>query len=103
MFGDVYINFGALGVFILFPLFGWIVSYVEFYAKNGFGIFMNVAYIIILSQAVYWPRDAYFGSIRNICWALFITYIAYVVMNGRRVLSCPRFDLKTNLQSLCQE
>lgn len=61
---DIYIHWGLIGVIVLFTIFGRLVCYIE---RNKFSnIFIASSYILILSFALYLPRDSVFTIIRPI-------------------------------------
>lgn len=90
IFADVYLNFNIIGIYIFFPLLGFATALIEFNAKNTINIFYHTFYVILLSEAIYWPRSMLFGNLRNFAWALLILYIFYRCMRGRHVLDYPR-------------
>ena len=63
---DVYIAFGVLGVFIMFPLLGYYVNYHRENTDNS--ILSLVFYGVIISYAVYLPRAEYFYFLRYFIW-----------------------------------
>ena len=78
-FGDVYLNFGCIGIFIFFPILGIFMSKIEIRAKYTTCLYNHVQNGIILTWAVYWPRAVFFAPLRFLIWGLLLTYLAVVI------------------------
>lgn len=69
--GDVYLSFGLVGVVVLFYLLGYLVAYIrEMTYKNSY--YHTIAYMVFLSNSIYFCRASFFGSIRVLIWSLII-------------------------------
>lgn len=57
--GDIYLDFGAVGVLILFFIFGYMVRYVEIriFSKHLATLFVFVIFFVFLSKAIYIGRS----------------------------------------------
>ena len=73
-FGDLFINFNVLGIFIFFPILGAFLARVEAKANYTMCLYSNVQYGILLTWAIYWPRAIYLGPYRYLIWAYLITF-----------------------------
>lgn len=82
--GDVYMGSGIVGVFVLFFLLGYLVSYSSKKMETGDYRWM-VVYLILLSDSVFMCRGAMFEMLRSLIWTqLFISIFgtrAYIARN----------------------
>ncbi|MFN3019477.1 O-antigen polymerase [Chryseobacterium sp. TY3] len=81
--GDVYLAFGILGIFILFPIMGYGVNNLRVKSYNSPIILLY--YAILISYAVYLPRAEYFYFVRYFVWCSIILYLAIKLQKLKRI------------------
>lgn len=85
MIGDIYMQFGVIGVVIIMFLFGRIVRVSEInMIKNRFPYI--IIYFFLLSYSVYLPRTSILGPFRFICWAMALYFVFRNISRYKRQL-----------------
>lgn len=67
---DVFMNFGVIGVIVLFLLFGYFISYLEKLKYKS--VYCLCVYVMMVGVAVYIPRSTLFSVIRGCVWMYFL-------------------------------
>lgn len=76
--GDVYMNFGLLGIILCFFLFGYLISQLS--QKKD--IYSILAYILIFALAIYYPRSSLLEQLSLVFRAIIILYILFKLTNN---------------------
>ncbi|QTY26672.1 O-antigen polysaccharide polymerase Wzy [Flavobacterium sp. CS20] len=77
---DVYLDFGTLGVLIIFSIFGFVTRYLEIvsFKKSIPSIFLIVCCFCVLSYSIYIPRATILYSLNKTVYiSLFILLGVY--------------------------
>ena len=83
---DVYLDFGLLGIIIMFPCLGRFIAWLELNAFSTSSVYHFVVYLWLLSEALYWPRAVFFHNLNEWLWALFILWVVQkTLLRSRRV------------------
>ena len=70
---DVYLSFGLFGVVIIFFLLGKYAR--KFFVGKNDSYLNDVAYYVLMSDAIYMCRAPLFGFVKTILWTIFIMWI----------------------------
>lgn len=70
---DIYISWGIIGVIVFFIIFGRSIAYIE--RNKSSNLFLAGSYILLISLALYLPRDSMFNILRPIALMYFINLI----------------------------
>lgn len=72
MVGDIYMNFGSVGVLFFMTLYGVICRRVQAYAAGGSGFYALLVAVIFASFVFYISRGTYLIQLRPIIWGLLL-------------------------------
>lgn len=105
MIGEAFFNFGTIGGTLVMLILGFltgIASYrVDYGIKNSKSI---VIFIPIMFYSLYWVRDYFCDSIRNMLWGVLVCYLlqnAYnLVHQSKQKTINPRIDANTHSKTI---
>lgn len=81
---DAYLSFGILGVFIVFGMIGYWVSYIYSSLRNN-SYYAYVVYAALMAHAIFWIRAEAFYPLKIILWSSLIAYFnRHIVINGKK-------------------
>lgn len=72
MVGDIYMNFGTVGVFIFMGLYGIVSRRMQHYASGKHGFIYFAAAALFSSQVFYISRATFFFQLRPVVWGLLL-------------------------------
>ena len=70
---DVFMEFGVMGVIILFFLFGRFIEFLEI--NKYFSIKLHVVYLVMLSSAIFMVRSGLFDQFRAVIWVYLLSIL----------------------------
>lgn len=73
--GDIYINFGVLGVFILMFGFGYLVSFLSYKTFHQKSFLHTIVYLLLLTGSIYINRSNFLDPAKLVVWALIINFL----------------------------
>tara|TARA_B110001469_G_scaffold117373_1_gene123293 strand:- start:10837 stop:12252 length:1416 start_codon:yes stop_codon:yes gene_type:complete len=83
---DLYIDFGIIGCFVGMALFGYFIAWVETRADGSVGLFKVVFYLLVVAQAVYWPRSFIGIAFQQWALAMGILYLIFKYYLGKQYI-----------------
>lgn len=83
--GDVYMGSGLIGIIVLFPLLGWIVSYSLKRMEAGYYRW-SIVYLLLLSDAVFMCRGTMLEMLRSLVWTQLFISIFGSRLNSQRLI-----------------
>jgi hypothetical protein len=89
---DLYIDFGVFGSFAGMFLFGCFIAWVEVRATNSIGLFRVVFYLLVVINALYWPRS--FIGIAYQQWFLSLVSLYFIYKYYFQKTRRPELPLK---------
>lgn len=81
---DVYLAYGIIGVFILFPFLGYLVNKFRNDAHKSFAGL--IFYTVLISYAVYLPRAEYFYFLRYFVWCYIFIMIGIKLQSRKNLV-----------------
>jgi len=81
--GDIYYHWSIVGIFILFPIFGYVLGKATLNRKKR--ILDAVIFYTMLAGAIFMPRDTMYLSVRLICYQLLLYYFIKSLVIKRSV------------------
>lgn len=83
MLGDIYMNFGTIGVLFFMTLYGAICRRVQAYAAGGSGFYPMLVAVIFASFVFYISRSTYLIQLRPVIWGLLLALMLVRVKSLR--------------------
>lgn len=85
--GDIYIDFGYLGVLGLFLIFGFVVNYVEniVFSEKNISLFVLVVFFVLLSKAIYINRSTITILFREIMQIYLLIRLSLVIVGRFKI------------------
>lgn len=75
LLGDIYINFGEIGILFIMPIFGLFISYVTNKATYKSSIVIIILFLILTSNAIYINRDTILSPLKLLVYIFVIDWI----------------------------
>jgi hypothetical protein len=93
---EAYLQFGALGVILLYILLGWGLTRLWRFASSRAADARTLAFsLIVMSETLIWVRNSSALVVRAITWGWFLVYIVPAFLRGRAARSERRLRQPT--------
>ena len=77
--GDMYMNWGLLGIIVSFILFGIAIRWLELSTN----IYMQLAFLLTIALAIYFPRASLFENFPTVIRGVFILFILMSIFKSK--------------------